>query len=77
MEAFVFTYFVKQGLKVRYIFGVYIHHGGVDGIFQSLAKPQEVHESLARRVLVRVELLNDNALNLLKCSLNSQAPSRW
>lgn len=77
METFVSTYLVKRGLKVEDIFGVHKHYRGIDGILQRLAEPQEVHESLARRVSVRAGLLNHSALNLLKCSLDSPEPPRW
>lgn len=74
---FVYTYLVKQGLKVEDVFGVHKHYRGIDGILQSLAEPQEVHESLDRRVSVRAGLLNHRALHLLKCSLDSPEQLRW
>ncbi len=77
METFVSTYLVKQGLKVEDVFGVHKHYRGVDGILQSLAEPQEVHESLDRRDSVRAGLLNHSVLSLLKCSLVSPEPLRW
>lgn len=43
---FLSIYLVKGGFKAENIFGVHIHHRGSDGVFQVLAKPQEVHNGL-------------------------------